>query len=367
MEQVIKMNQNKRISSLQFMVVAINLMIGTSMLMLPREVAETAKQDMWLSVLLASLLIAISFRVAVALAAYFPQHTSVEYHCILLGNVFGNVLNAFMLVLMLILTAQFIRLFRIAVKIFLLDMTPSQVIVLALLVIALYAAQHGLAPVIRVQQFLMMFTYPIFILLILLGLLAIEIEHYTPVLANGVKPVLQGMPQCWTVYSGPELLIGLLSPYLAHRAGVLRVGLAAICMTTFLYVFIAGITLGVLGAEETAELLFPTVMAYRSVEVPDTFVERIDGYLMIVWIAICFAALVNWLYFIGFGIARAMKLESSRSVMVLLIPIIYYTVALPPDIQAVIAVANWVNYGGLVWGLGVLPCLLGIAWYQKRR
>lgn len=349
------------------MVVAINLMIGTSLLMLPRTIAEAAKQDMWISILLASVLIVVSFRIAAALAAYFPQYTSIEYHCILLGKFFGNVLNVMMLVLMLVVTAQFIRVFRIGVKIFLLDMTPSQVIVLALLLLAMYAAQHGLAPVIRLQQFLIFFTYPVFILLLLLGLLEIETEHFKPMLVNGIKPVLQGTAACWTAYSGPELAIGLLSPFIAQRESVTRFGMAGICAVALLFVLISGITLGVLGADETAELLIPTVMAYRSVEVPDTFIERIDGYLMIVWIAVCFITLVNWLYFIGFGVSRVMKLESSRAVMVLLLPAIYYIVALPPDIQAVMTLARWINYSGLVWGLVVMPLLLGMAWWRKRR
>ncbi|XEQ93873.1 Spore germination protein YndE [Sporomusa carbonis] len=361
------MGSNKWVSSLQLMIVIINIMVGASLLMLPRTVAETAKQDMWLSVLLASALMGTSFRIAAALAAYFPAYTSIEYHCILLGRTFGNILNCIMLALMLAITAQFVRVFRMAVKIFLLDLTPSQVIVLALLLLALYATQHGLAPVIRVQQFLFLFSYSIFIFLILLGLLAIEAEHYTPVLANGVKPVLQGTAACWMAYSGPEFIIGLVYPYVARRESVIRFGLAGIGAVAVLYVFITGITLGILGPEEIADFLIPTVMAYRSVEIPDTFIERIDGYLVIVWIAICFTALVNWLYFTGFGIARMMKLENSRSVIVLLLPVICYLENLPPDIQAVMASASWLNYIGLAWGLGVLPLLWGIAWWRRRR
>lgn len=358
--------QTRWVSPLQFMVIAINAMVGSTMIMLPRWVAETAKQDMWLAVLLASVLIAVSFRIAAALAARFPDQTAIEYHCILLGKVLGNILNIVMLALMLAGAAQLIRISRIAVKIFLLDQTPSQIIVLALLLLAVYAAQNGLGPVLRVQQFLLLFSHSVFLFLVLLGLLEIETEHYTPLLAEGVLPVLQGSLTCWTAYSGPELMIGLLYPFLLRRDSVVRFGLAGIGAATVLFVLIAVITLGILGPEETAHLLIPTIMAYRAIEIPDTFIERIDGYMIIVWIAVSFTALVNWLYFTGFAAARLLRLENARPVMVLLVPVLAYLVTVPPDFYSFVIFGKFVNYAGLAWGLGVLPLLLALAWRRKR-
>lgn len=348
------------------MVITINAMVGTSLLVLPRTVAETAKQDLWLSVLLASVLIAVSFRIAAALAARFPDQTAIEYHRVLLGKVWGNVLSVVMLALMIAMAAQLIRISRIAVKIFLLDMTPSQVIVLALLLLAVYAAQSGLGPVIRAQQFLLLFAHSTFVVLVLLGLLEIETAHYTPLLAEGVMPALAGSLDCWAAYSGPELIIGLVYPYLVRRDSVVRFGLAGIGAVTVLFVLIAGITLGILGPEETAHLLIPTIMAYRAIEIPDTFIERIDGYLMIVWIAVCFTSLVNWLYFSGFAAARLLRLENPRPAMVVLVPVLAYLVTVPPDFYSLIVVGKWLNYAGLAWGLGVLPLLLALAWRRQR-
>lgn len=361
------MIQTRWVSALQFMIITINAMVGSSLIVLPRTVAETAKQDMWLSVLLAGGLIVISFRVAAALAAQFPDKTAIEYHCILLGRFGGNILNITMLALMLAMIAEIVRILRIAVRIFLLDMTPAQVIVLAILVITLYAAQNGLGVVIRVQQFLLLLTYSTFLILVLLGLLEVNKQHFVPMLAEGIKPVLLGATDCWTAYSGPELIIGLLFPYITQRESVVRFGVAGIGAVISLFALISVITLGILGAEETTHLLIPTIMAYRSIEIPDTFIERIDGYLMIVWIAICFSCLTNWLYFTGFAAARMINLESCRPIMVLLIPLIAYLVAAPPDFYSFTIVVKWINYAGLVWGLGILPLLLSIAWWRKRR
>jgi spore germination protein (amino acid permease) len=360
-----EMTQTRWVSPFQFMIISINAMIGTTLITLPRTVAETAKQDMWISVLLAGVFFAVSFRVAAALAARFPDYTAIEYHRILLGRFWGNVLNVVMLALMVAVMVHLVRTSRIAVKIYLLDLTPSQVIVLAMLVLALYAAQHGLGTVIRVQQFLFLSSHSAFVFLVLLGLLEIEKENFIPILAEGVTPVLQGVMACWTAYSGPELIIGLIFPLLAQRDSVVRFGLAGIGIVAVLFVIISGITLGILGTEETAHLLIPTVMAYRSIEIPDTFIERIDGYLMIVWIAVCFTSLINWLYFTGFGVARMLKLENSRSVIVILIPVIAYLVTLPPNFYSFIIVNKWINYAGLAWGMGVLPLLLAIAWRKR--
>ncbi len=361
------MNPSTRITPLQFLVLTISITFGTSILTLPRKLAKIAGENMWMPVLLGAFVIYFSFRISLQLAALFPNYTSVAYHRLLLGNFGGTLLNIYLLTLMVLVTALFLRLFVTAIKIYLLDLTPLIVVTSLLTLPVIYAAQYGLIPVLRLVQFIILPAYSLFLALILLGFLSVKTTNYQPVLAEGIKPVLLGIPSTWMSYSGIELLIGFLYSSITRPKALVKFGLAAIVIIAGLYLLISLITLGILGAKNTMHILVPTIMAYRSVEIPDTFVERLDGYLMVIWIAICFDAQIGWIYFSSAIIKQMFDVEYVRPIVALLIPIIIYLVMLPPNIQAIDKLSSLVNLAGIVWGLIILPLLLILALWKRKR
>lgn len=361
------MNHNTTISPMQFFVIAVNSMFGTNLLTLPSDLARIAKEDMWMPMLLGSILIFIAFWIAVKLSAYFPDVTVIDYHVLLLGPIPGFILNALMILLMMVIVGLFSRTFSIAVKTYLLDLTPPQVLNIFVLGLAVYAVQYGLAPLLRLQQFIFVPEYGVFLTIILLGVLSIETNHYQPMLAEGMTPVLQGIIPTWFTYTGPELFIGFLYPFISPKKSILKWGIYSISVVTATYVIITLIVQGILGPTETAHSIIPTMLAYRFIEIPDTFIERLDGYLMTIWIVIAFTSLINWIYFIAFGIGQMLKLESSRPAVVLILPFLYYLLYVPPNASAIQIITQWVNYAGIFWGLGITPLLLALAWLKAKR
>lgn len=360
------MKSTARITPFQFFFLAVNLSFGASLLTMPRRVAETAHEDMWMPVLLGSGLLLAAFWVAVRLAAFFPDRTILEYSRILLGNAAGLAVNVYLVILLLTMTAVMTRIFDTAVRVHLLDMTPPLVVNSLILLPAVYAVQYGFMPVVRTVHFLFLPGFGLFIVLILLGVLSVDTGNYLPVLANGIGPVMKAVIPTWFNYTGPEVAVGLLYPFLTRPKAVWRFGVAAIIFLAALYTLVTVIIQGVLGADEAARMLIPTVMAYRSVEIPDTFVERLDGYLLVFWTALCFGAEIIWVYFIAFVIGRLAKIEYHRPLAALVVPWLIYLVHLPPDSQTADLIGRWTNLMSMAWSFGVLPLLLLLAWLRER-
>ncbi len=355
-----------RVTPFEFFFVAVNLAFGASMLTMPRRMAEMAREDMWMPVLLGSGLVLAAFWAALRLAAYFPDKTILEYSRILLGDAAGTALNYILMILLVMIPAVMMRILVTAVRVHLLDLTPPLVVNFLMLLPAVYATQYGLMPVVRTIHFLFLPSFGLFIVLILLGLLNVDTSNFQPVLAAGVVPVLKAVISTWYIYTGPELAVGLLYPFVTRPGAIFRFGSAAIAFLAVVYTAITAITQGILGADETAHLLIPTVIAYRSVEIPDTFIERLDGYLLTVWIALFFAALILWVYFVTAVAGRLAGCEYPRPLTVLAFPVLVYLVQLPPDSQTADLFLQWTNYFGLCWSLGVLPLLLLLAWRRSR-
>ncbi|MDU4959360.1 MAG: endospore germination permease [Sporomusaceae bacterium] len=355
------------ISPLQLFILYINISIGAGILTLPRSVAAVAGIDMWLSAILGGLLMFFALWVATRLSAYFPGQTSLEYHCLLLGNGLGVIAGVFQLLLLFGLASLAIRTFSFAMKIFLYDLTPQSVFIGGILIVAVYATQYNWTPLLRLQEVMFPFLFPMLIVILLLGTLDVSVEAFLPVLADGVAPAAKGALPSWFAYSAPELIIGLVYPFLANQRAAAKTGVASIAFITCLYTLTVIIVQGSLTAAGTEHAVFPTITAFRNVEIPDTFVERLDGYLMILWIFIYFNSLSNLLFMTAFGASRLLRLEYSRSLIAILAPLIYYVSQLAPSLKAHMDISELFSKIAPFWSLVIMPLLLMLAWYKNRR
>ena len=320
---------------------------------------------MWLSVMLGGLAIGFSLWCAVTVSQRFPEATAIEYHNALLGPIVGRLISIYYLVSMVFLGASALRSFAGAVKLFLFELTPLWIILFVFLGVAAHAGQYGIAPLIRMQQFILFAVSPVAIVLMSLGFLRVETKEFQPFLAGGLMPVLKGIVPSWFAYSGPELITGLLFPFVTQKKQVIKAGLVTVAVLTVIYTTYTIIVQGVLGVEEIVVTVYPTIIAYREVNIPDTFVERIDGYGLTLQIALYFLSLANFLYFSAFGCARLMKLEYSRPVIILLVPVFYVIALLPQSVEQLTSYYQWANNVLIFGGLVVLPLLLIIAKLHK--
>ena len=358
-------NTQATLSPLQISIMYFTTTFGVSVLTLPRGVATIAREDMWLSVILGGLALGFSLWCAVALCRYFPEATAIEYHDVLLGPIVGQLVSIFYLMNMVFVGAAALRSFSGALKLFLFEATPLWIILFVFLGVAAYAGQYGIAPLIRMQQFVLIAVAPTAILLISLGFLRVETKHFQPFLAGGLMPVLKGIVPTWPAYTGPELITGLLFPFVTVKKQVIKAGLLTVAVITVIYTTYTVIVQGVLGVEETVLTVYPAIIAYREVNIPDTFIERIDGYKLTLHIALYFLSLANFLYFSAFGCSRLMNLEYSRPVIILLVPVFYFIAMVPQTIEQLTSYNQLANYVFLSWGLFILPLLLIIAKLRK--
>lgn len=361
-----QLNTRATISPLQLGVLYYATAFGAGVLALPRSVGTIAKEDMWLAVILGGIAMAFSVWCAIRLSARFPQATAVEYHSQLLGPAVGTVVTVFYLLNMVLLGSAALRSFSGALKLYLFQLTPEWILLFVLLGVAAYAGQYGIAPLIRMQQFVLFAITPIAIVLIFLGFVRVEMKNFQPFLAEGLVPVLQGIVPSWFAYSGPELITGLLFPFVTGKRKVIKAGMVTVAVLTVVYTVYTVIVQGILGVEETIVTIYPTINAYREVNIPDTFIERIDGYGIILQIALYFLSLTNFQYFSAFGLSRLLKLEYSRSVVIVLVPVFYCIAMLPQTIAQLNGLYQLTNYASLSWGLFILPLLLVIAKLRQR-
>jgi len=135
----------------------------------------------------------------------------------------------------------------------------------------------------------------------------------------------------------------------------------------FLFTTLAVMTVGVLSAENAKTISYPLIEVVRFVELPGTFIERLENYLLIAWIPNVFSTLAIYLYMPAQILMRLNGHADHRPWVLLLAPLLFFDSNLLGDMaQAIQTAADLNRLLGLSFSLGVIPLSLAVAWWKKR-
>ncbi|MGE5629497.1 MAG: GerAB/ArcD/ProY family transporter, partial [Caulobacteraceae bacterium] len=82
-----------RISALQFALLNTTLIIATADVFLPAFVAQEAKQDSWIAVIIGTVTAGVIINILITLGLKYPDKTLTEYSCDILGKPLGRVIG----------------------------------------------------------------------------------------------------------------------------------------------------------------------------------------------------------------------------------------------------------------------------------
>lgn len=354
------------LNTVQHMFLTFGTIVGVGFIFLPRGVVEKAREDAWITVLLAGGVSILSLWLITRVARSFPHETAFEYNRKLLGRMLGFLFNLLISVYFLFFVVTGIRTMVEVVRSEMLPFTPIEVTLLAMLLTVLYTSWHGLMPIVRLNES----GLPISILLIFVFLLFayLEADWYemrAPFL-EGINPILQPLPSTVYSYLGYEVLF-LYYPFLVNQkkafvSGAIGIGLAAV-----FYVFIVVGTIVTLGPEVTITQTYPVVTMAKVIELVRQFVERAELLLIILWLPLAYSTHVVTFFSAAFSFHRTFPAISLRWWMAILFPAVYFLAMVPENLMEMEEWSNRVGSVGLFLLIGYPLILLAARLVRRRR
>lgn len=319
------------VTSLQVSVGLISIMLGVEFLAMPKNLAQAAGRDGWMSLILGGLLVALVVFFLTVLGRRFPGQSPVEYAQEILGKPLGIAVILFMLGIYSLEKAYMVREFADVVKLYLLSKTPTELIILSLLLVSAYAVNHGINAVLRVMQVF----FPLLIIpLLFLCLMAVPLTDFNeilPFLENGVVPVFTGVISSFKSYAGFSVIVFFL-PFLQEPQKATPACLLGVGIVVALYLIMFLLSLVAFGPVELAHILYPISDLVRMIEVPGTFIERFDIIILSLWILAAFNIVTGLYFAICYILSGLLGITSLSSITYLVLPLIYLLAMFPPDI-----------------------------------
>lgn len=303
------MLEGGKIDGRQAVYLCITFVIATALLSLPGIVAAHAKQDAWISSLLATMIGLAVAGIVVKLGSLFPQQTLVEFTEEILGTWLGKLLGLTYLLFFLYIAAFMLRETSSFLNEIFLPKTPLIAIAIIIALLGAYTIKHGLEVLARVNQIFLPVIVASVIFIFLLLIPEMDPKRLAPVLEAGPQDIARGslVPAAWI---GEIFALTMVVPFLLKKRELGEIVLKSVLAvgTVFLLIIIGCIAT----FDSIIEfMIYPVLNASRIINVSE-FIDRLEPIIMVIWVTGGFVKVTFFYYIIVLGSAQWLRLKSYR-------------------------------------------------------
>ncbi len=320
---------NDKITNTMLIAIIINTLIGIGIVSLPSGVAEKAGVDGWVLVVLGGIIVILVVVIMARLGSLFPGETFVEYSRTVLSAPAGILLSLGFALYFVIFTAFEARLFAEILKQFLLDNTPTEIIMVTMLLASAYLVRQGIEVIGRLAELLVPVILIPYFLLILPIVPDMDFTNFLPLFKTPPLTIITGTVVVVTSYLGFETIL-LFYPFVNRPRYVGRALVTGVAVVMADYLLVVVASQAIFGVKGLRHIIWPSLTVLRAVDIPGAFLENVYGIMMAIWVAAIYFTL-SMFYFSGvFTIGRILRLEDYKFLVLPLVPVLY-VIALVPD------------------------------------
>jgi len=357
---------NMTITSKQLIFIFIGSMVATGILSLPRVASTDAREDAWIAVLLGTLVPILSLYLIERLGRKSPDVNLVEIARLLFGKIAGPFMILIFIAYAIWLQSIVVRMFAEITSLYLLPTTPLPVIILVIILAVIYIVNKGARTIARINELLFYLSLTLLFLMIIAMSGGIDITNILPVGKAGLKGIARGTLTTAYSYAGIEVL--LVYYFLVTRKDeVIKAGLTAIGITSFIYVNVVIICILILGVETLQKIMFPVLVLLKAVQV--SVVERLEFFFLLVWLAVGPRPTINMGFAAAYTLGHLLKINMQRYFHLVVIAIgtgTYILALIPGDIYILF---KWADYEGIFFLIMsiIYPLIFLIALWIRRK
>lgn len=344
--------------------VSLNL-IGAALLALPRAAVEASGVAAPVTTLAAGGLALVLTYFTASLCRIFPKQTLGEFSRQTVGTIVTKIILFILFIYFLGITGLEIRYFGAAAKSFLLSVTPLEAVLIPMLFSAVYLVQYGISPIARITELFFLVIIGALALLLAAAIQQFRIDELYPSFANGLTPIIKGIPDILTAYLGFEVIL-FLGPFTKEPQKIVKYSIIGVLIPVILYTLTVAVTIGAFGPPSVLYQLFPGLSLARASAFPGAFLERFDIAFIGVWMLAAFTTTAIYYYLAAVSLTRILGLRHYRPFVWLLAPVVYIVALIPKDFVMLETYFGLLAKTGAIIVTLIIMILLLIARFQKK-
>ncbi|MRN51905.1 GerAB/ArcD/ProY family transporter [Paenibacillus monticola] len=354
------MNNNRPITTFQFMAVIISTIIGVGILVFPRYMVEYGGNSAPLMSILAIFAALIGCWFTASVCRKYPNETLFVFSRRLLGRGMADFSTIIIFLFFLNSTSSNMRQFGEVCITVLFKRTPIEILMLILLILVGLSVRRNIVKFTYIHVFYLPFILISVIIILMLSLKKIDGLNLLPILGNNftLSSFSKGVFLSASLYQGTFILI-LLVPLMRKPKQAVKAANAALFFSGIFYTIIVIVSLGMFGMNEIELLIYPTLELARSASFGTGLLERLDAIFIVVWVISVFTTIFTNYYLAVYALRELIRIKDQRLISSFLLPFIFVLSLLPQNFFQVYDVALVTSVIGLIF-LTVYPFLLWV-------
>ncbi|WP_438447839.1 GerAB/ArcD/ProY family transporter [Gorillibacterium sp. sgz5001074] len=353
------------ITNIQAIVLLYTTVTPTAILTIPGVVMTHAKQDAWISILMATLLGVCAALLVGTIVAHNPGITVQAWVTRRLGRFAGTAVSLLLAYYYITISTIILREFTGIMTSQILPHTPIFIVMIIILIVTGYAVVSGLEAIARSNVFVTAISMVPYFFSLLLFQKLIDFGRLWPFFQHppGVLAYSGLLPAGW--FSEIAVLL-ILAPYLKHRSKARKIALWGVGLSGFHLTVTVILAILVFGPNLPQLYQYPSFSMIEVIRIGTTL-ERIDILFSAFWICTIYIKMAIFLFGAYHCLLEALHLRPSKTLLgALLLFIMLSSVSSYRDDVHFGQVNRWgTPYELLSFNL-LLPLLIGIGLWLRR-
>lgn len=362
------MNENGVINRYQLWLLITNFQIGSALLFIPGKIVGEAKQDGWISLLLATAIGTLFMILTVTLIHRHDRQTIVEISYSLLGKPIGFLIGMMYAWFYLHLAAILLREMGDMVKSTILNITPLFVIILMIAILVFWATYHGLEVIARSTELFFPIGLIGFLLSNLLVIPLMKSENILPVMAEGVTPIIKGaFPVIGFTFAEMSIFF-MVIPFVNNHKKLLKLTISSGIVAGLSLTVMVVTTILVLGVNAAGVSIFAPLTVVRLIDLGD-FLTRVETIMSITYFFTIIVKMSLSFYAGVLATAQTFHLSDYRAILTpLIIIVVSLSIIISESIIEFLDYAShaWTPYA-LIFSLVIPLLLLSISYIKGKK
>lgn len=312
MKNSMQLSQKDMINAYLLFYVVTSAQIGVGIHGFQRIVYQLAKQDAWISVLLAGIATHIIAFCMIKTLEIYGTDDLYGIHQDVFGKWFGNVLNTVYILYCSVAFFSVLRNYIEVIQTWLFPGLGTWFLSATLLLITMYAFTGGLRVIVGVSFFsvvLALWIIPLFFIPLKYG----SLESLFPILEANIVSILKGTKSMAFTVIGFEIL-QIIYPFVKDKKNIKKHVHLGLLFTTFVYLIIIFVSLSYYSEGILGKTIWATLTLFSFISFP--FIERFEYVAICFWMLVILPNLCLYIWAAYRGAQRVFKISGTKFVWI---------------------------------------------------
>ncbi|WP_138420625.1 GerAB/ArcD/ProY family transporter [Aquibacillus sediminis] len=309
----VKVKHGSRIQSFYLFFILVNIQTGTGIIGAPRYIYEQAKQDGWLSVIIAGLFVHfVVFMMFLTLKQY--ENTDIfgiqqDLFGKLIGKLLGTIFIIYIFASLLSVLINYIQI----VQYFIHPILSPWLLSFLLLILVVYSVLGGIRVIVGVA--FVFFVSTLYILFFLYHpLLEMDLHRFQPFFEASPMELMEGARATSYSLLGLEVVL-FIYPFIDDKKKAQLPSQLGVAITALFLLLVTIISIGFMGRERLADSYWPILIFYKFISYE--IIERFDLIVVTAWMMVVLPVMILLTWMMTYGMKRMYNIRQKKTLFII--------------------------------------------------